>query len=87
MIPSKQGMSWIAEGNDGENEKIKILSFHGDFLWQTHNFIIMDVGSGKMVAAAAEGCSKLHGQLFGNVSISSDIMRAIMDGSLGLFGN
>lgn len=33
------------------------------------------------------GCGKLCSQTSGNASISSDMMRSVMDGSYALFGN
>lgn len=49
------------------------------------------MGSGREVVAAAVdvggGCGKLCSQTSGNASISSDMMRTVMDGSYALFGN
>lgn len=41
--------------------------------------VVMERGGGKGV--------ELCGQTSGNASISSDMMRAVMDGSYALFGN
>lgn len=44
--------------------------------------------SGGMAAAAVVGvCGELCSQTSGNASISSDMMRTVMDGSYALFGN
>lgn len=43
-------------------------------------------GGGRMVATV-RGRGKLCSQTSGNASISSDMMRTVMDGSYALFGN
>lgn len=68
---------------------IKVLSFNGAFCGRPTNpseECNWDVGGGRMVAMV-RGCGKLCSQTSGNASISSDMMRTVMDGSYALFGN
>ena len=59
-------------------------------MWQAYksirefNWDVGEVGGGRTVGVV---CGKLYSQTSGNASISSDMMRTVMDGSYALFGN